>query len=47
VDVTAAKAKVLLSSGAYVSVSTTANSGGAIRGRIVKVRILPAATVKP
>jgi hypothetical protein len=47
VDVTAAKAKVLLANGAFVTVSTTTNSGGEIRGQIVKVRIVPAATVKP
>jgi hypothetical protein len=47
VSVTAATAKVLLAGGAYVTVSTTANSSGEIRGQISRVRILPPATVKP
>jgi hypothetical protein len=47
VDVAAATAKALLLGGAYVNVSTTANSAGEIRGQIYKVRILPPPTVRP
>jgi hypothetical protein len=47
VEVTPVKARLLLSGGAYVNVSTTANSGGEIRGQIHKVRIVPPPTVKP
>jgi hypothetical protein len=47
VDVTAATAKVLLAGGAYVTVSTTASSGGEIRGQISRVRILAPAGSRP
>jgi hypothetical protein len=48
VDVTAAKAKVLLANGAYVTAATAANSGGEIRGQLIRVRLLPPpAATKP
>jgi CHRD domain len=47
VDVTAAKAKLLLSGGAYVNVSTAANAGGEVRGQIYKVRAAPLPTARP
>jgi hypothetical protein len=42
VAVTSVQARVLLAGGAYVTVSTTANSGGEIRGQIFRVKVLPA-----
>ena len=46
-QVTAADAKVLLSSGAYVTARTSANSGGEVRGQIARVRLDQTPSVKP
>lgn len=46
IDVTASEAKALLSNGTYLTAATTANSGGEVRGQIVRFR-LKAPTVKP
>jgi hypothetical protein len=44
--VTAAQAKVMLANGAFVTAATAANSGGEIRGQLIRVRMHPP-IVKP